>query len=459
MGTLPVMLHLRSLSMLWLLVFFSFATSFTAFENWDDDIPSVVYTYNRFAEIQEKCGSVLSSASELKPDDNRSSRIKEELSFVNGDWEQDSGGAPLMPFDDKEMHRSPAGPGSFLKLASFWVVDVDPVRRTRNMVSLSGIMEIGVTARQPFSYRPGWSPKFRKDPGLSSMTILFEGPPLIQDDQIMLVLRYNRTFSLTTGNITGEMKSLHEKSDFKYFDGVHLSSHLGLHSKYQFGAEELLSKACSPYPYQDSLVDEEVILFKDDNICDTLHRYVSRGMFDIMPSWKSVGSNDDANKLGPFILNGTAKDMDSGSNYFRLNVQNLRCSQGIDENNSNYARVFALFRVIQSWEDEYTSADRTGLSGLTLSAEGIWRSSEGQLCMVGCLGVVETSSQRCNSRICLHFPLTFSITQGTTVFGTITSISDTDSQTPLWFEKKTPPDHITSPKYLKDLGKKWSYNN
>ncbi|GAY50522.1 hypothetical protein CUMW_127320, partial [Citrus unshiu] len=475
-----------------------------AFENWDDDIPSVVYTYNRFAEIQEKCGSVLSSASELKPDDNRSSRIKEELSFVNGDWEQDSGGAPLMPFDDKEMHRSPAGPGSFLKLASFWVVDVDPVRRTRNMVSLSGIMEIGVTARQPFSYRPGWSPKFRKDPGLSSMTILFEGvyieseenggewlicllgtsmmprtnqflpsweladmygykfgehhqPPLIQDDQIMLVLRYNRTFSLTTGNITGEMKSLHEKSDFKYFDGVHLSSHLGLHSKYQFGAEELLSKACSPYPYQDSLVDEEVILFKDDNICDTLHRYVSRGMFDIMPSWKSVGSNDDANKLGPFILNGTAKDMDSGSNYFRLNVQNLRCSQGIDENNSNYARVFALFRVIQSWEDEYTSADRTGLSGLTLSAEGIWRSSEGQLCMVGCLGVVETSSQRCNSRICLHFPLTFSITQGTTVFGTITSISDTDSQTPLWFEKKTPPDHITSPKYLKDLGKKWSY--
>ncbi|KAL9443456.1 hypothetical protein AB3S75_016755 [Citrus x aurantiifolia] len=180
-------------------------------------------------------------------------------------------------------------------------------------------------------------------------------------------------------------------------------------------------------------------------------------MFDIIPSWKSVGSNDDANTLGPFILNGTAKDMDAGSNYFRLNVQNLHCSQGIDENNSNYARVFALFRLIQSWEDEYTSADRTGLSGLTLSAEGIWRSSEGQLCMVGCLGVVETSSQRCNSRICLHFPLTFSITQGTTVFGTITSISDTDSQTPLWFEKKTPPDHIISPKHLKDLGKKWSY--
>lgn len=68
-------------------------------------------------------------------------------------------------------------------------------------------------------------------------------PPLIQDDQIMLVLRYNQIFRLTTGSITGEMKSLHEKSDFKYFNGVHLSSHLGLHSKDQFGAEELLSLA------------------------------------------------------------------------------------------------------------------------------------------------------------------------------------------------------------------------
>lgn len=136
-------------------------------------------------------------------------------------------------------------------------------------------------------------------------------------------------------------------------------------------------------------------MFKDDSICDTLHRFVSRGMFNIVPSWKSVGSNDDANKLGPFILNGTA-DMDAGSNYFRLTVQNLHCSQGIDENNSNYARVFALFRVIQSWEDGSASVDRTGLSGLTLSAEGIWRSSEGQLRMVGCLGVVETNSERCN---------------------------------------------------------------
>ncbi|KDO80387.1 hypothetical protein CISIN_1g047274mg, partial [Citrus sinensis] len=495
MGTLPLMLPLRSSCIVWLLVFFSLATSFKAFAKWDD--PSVVYTYNRFAEIQEKCGPVLSSASELKPDDDRSTRIRKELSFVNGDWEQEPGGAPLMPFDDKETHRSPAGPDSFLKLASFWVVDVDPVRRARNTVSVSGIIKIDITERQPFSYRPGWAPKFCKDPGFSSMTILFEGvyieseenggerllcllgtsmmpttttnelnashelvaadvygdkhedghqPPLVQDDQIMLVLRYRKTFSLMSGNISGEMKSLHERSDLKYFDRVHLSSHLDHHSKYQFGAEELVPKACSPYPYQDSLVDEEVFWFKDDNICNTLRRLVSNGMFDIVHSWTSVGSNDDANRFGPFVLSGMSKDNSE-----------LARDPGIDENNIETARVFALFRLIHSWEDGYTSASRTGLSGLTLSAEGMWRSSEGQLCMIGCLGIVGTTSERCNSRICLYFPLTFTITQRTAVFGAITSLNDKDSRTRLWFEMVKRPDLIIEGRYKWNPELKWSY--
>ena len=99
------------------------------------------------------------------------------------------------------------------------------------------------------------------------------------------------------------------------------------HSKYQFGAEELVPKACSPYPYQDSLVDEEVVLFKDDNICNTLRRLVSNGMFDIVHSWTSVGSNDDANRFGPFVLSGMSKDNSGGSNNFRLYVQNLHVIQ------------------------------------------------------------------------------------------------------------------------------------
>lgn len=83
MGTLSLMPYLRSLCMALLPVFFSFATSFEPFANWDD--PFVVYTYNRFTEIQEKCGPVLSPPSQLRADDDRSSRIKRELSFVSND--------------------------------------------------------------------------------------------------------------------------------------------------------------------------------------------------------------------------------------------------------------------------------------------------------------------------------------------------------------------------------------
>jgi hypothetical protein len=34
-----------------------------------------------------------------------------------------------------------------------------------------------------------------------------------------------------------------------------------------------------------------------------------------------------------------------------------------------------------------TAAKRTGMSGMTLSAEGVWIPSMGRVCMVGCLGV------------------------------------------------------------------------
>lgn len=61
-----------------------------------------------------------------------------------------------MPLIDKEMHRNPTGLDYFLKLASFCVVDVDPVRRDKNMVSVSWIMKIGITdsGNQRFSCMP-----------------------------------------------------------------------------------------------------------------------------------------------------------------------------------------------------------------------------------------------------------------------------------------------------------------
>ncbi|KAK8660544.1 hypothetical protein V6N13_051467 [Hibiscus sabdariffa] len=76
---------------------------------------SLVFTYNRSTDILKHCSSFLASASELKPDDNRGSRLKNELSFYLGDWEQETDDAPLIQIDDNGT----ADAASLLKLASF----------------------------------------------------------------------------------------------------------------------------------------------------------------------------------------------------------------------------------------------------------------------------------------------------------------------------------------------------
>ncbi|KAM0915608.1 hypothetical protein ACQ4PT_010732 [Festuca glaucescens] len=59
---------------------------------------------------------------------------------------------------------------------------------------------------------------------------------------------------------------------------------------------------------------------------------------------------------------------------------------------------------------------RTGLSGKTLSAEGVWNASTGQACMVACRGAGRTA---CDFRVCLFFPTTLSITRMDTMLGLI----------------------------------------
>jgi hypothetical protein len=69
---------------------------------------TVTYKYDRIDEVKKECASVLSSASEWRPDDKRVYSIKDDLSFVNGDWRQEAGKAPLMPFDDRELRKNPS---------------------------------------------------------------------------------------------------------------------------------------------------------------------------------------------------------------------------------------------------------------------------------------------------------------------------------------------------------------
>ncbi|GMI91270.1 hypothetical protein HRI_002796300 [Hibiscus trionum] len=84
---------------------------------------SLPFTYNRSTHILKHCSAFLASASELKPDDIRESRLKNELSFYLGDWEQETDEAPLVQFDDNGT----VDATSLLKLASFEVKDVSSI--------------------------------------------------------------------------------------------------------------------------------------------------------------------------------------------------------------------------------------------------------------------------------------------------------------------------------------------
>ena len=65
--------------------------------------PFIPHEYVRSADVKRQCRSVLSSATELTFDASRANALMPELTFVKGDWKQDDGGVPLMPFDGTDV--------------------------------------------------------------------------------------------------------------------------------------------------------------------------------------------------------------------------------------------------------------------------------------------------------------------------------------------------------------------
>ena len=323
MDMLPLAHHLFVLVFL----IFLFKTVDAQLSNFEDsDEPLRICKYERFSEVKRECSSFLSSASELKLEKEKAYEIATELSFVNGDWVQEAGGAPLMPFDDSDMPRNFSSPGSLLKLASFWMMGIDFSRQLENAINICGYLSIAITRNSTLSNRPeSWTPLFFKRPGVSELRIPFEGlymeseenegerlmcllgtsiPPfsegssdplkssmpyrsrcndqfsLLMDDRIMLVLRFPKRYTLTNRAIYGEMRSLNENSNPNYFDRVHMSSQLGFNSKYLFGSEMVVSKARDLYPDQHELIDNGV-KFEALQFCK-LFRMFDGETFDIV---------------------------------------------------------------------------------------------------------------------------------------------------------------------------------
>lgn len=106
-------------------------------------------------------------------------------------------------------------------------------------------------------------------------------------------------------------------------------------------------------------------------------------------------------------------------NYLRyenvsLVIQNLKCEQETNDDDNNKCRVAAVFRVFPSQQmDQSMAASMSGLSSdKTLSVEGTWDASKGQLYMVGCF-------EECNYQVSLYFPRSFSIKPRSAIFGSI----------------------------------------
>ncbi|XP_062089781.1 uncharacterized protein LOC133796327 [Humulus lupulus] len=455
---------------------------------------SVPYNYDRIDDVKKECKSVLSSASQLKPDGNIVYSIQRDLYLEKGDWFQVKGENPIMPFDvryriekDSTLFNSASNrDGDPLKLVSFQVRDVSLAHRSKKSVSISGTLNLAITTGGE-SYGYGVNPEFRIWPGISYLVIEFQGvyteseknggervvcmlgnamlpsresesanpwewvnaslpysnehPPLSQDDRIMLVLRFPKKFSLTSRAIQGEMRSLNAKSNQKYFDDVHIVSQLGRESSsiYEFTSDRLVSKACDPYPYNktdSSLLIPGVSVYKGNQFCDIFEEITSNQPVTVLPNWNCSGKDEFCSKLGPFGINKEINKTDGGFKGVGLYIKLVKCVQSNGPRNTSSARLSIEFRASPPSESPYTATRRSGIGNFTVAADGIWKSTSGQLCMVGCPGIVDPEGNDCDSRICLYIPTSFSVKQRSIMYGTFSSIrTNTPSYFPLSFEK------------------------
>lgn len=458
------------------------------------EIPT--YNYERYDEVQKQCKFVLSSAVELSSDTTRFIRMKEQLQFVNGDWWEDEGKFPIMPFDNSShvfsekrydmYHRTVSNPIP-LKLISFWVTDIDPAHQTKKSVSVSGLLSMGITLDSSFDQWSSEHPHFQYRPGHSDLTLPFQGiymeskknggervlcllgsgmlpsrdqesddpwswakdwngsphqMPLLQDDQILLVLHYPMKYTLTSRVIQGEMKSLNPKSNTKYFDDIHISSQLG-DVNYGFSSQEVVKKACTPYPYNDNLMKKEISVYRGFSFCRVLQQMTREQAFTILPNWRCNSTDDFCRKLGPFISDKEINSTDGGFKDVRLYMQDVKCKlQGSNKNDVS-ASVSAVFRAVSPSENLYVAGRRSSLNNMTMVSEGMWKSSSGQLCMVGCVGLTNAEFS-CDSRICLYVPMSFTLKQRGILVGSISSMNDKPAYFPLSFEKLLRPTELWS---------------
>lgn len=219
------------------------------------------------------------------------------------------------------------------------------------------------------------------------------------------LLQFPQKFNLTRRVILGEVRSFHAPASLKYFDKVRITSQLSCYLKYEFSSELLYSITCSPYVYQE----------------DGAIRSISHNFFSVLPHWKFKGINLYPWKLGPFLLDKEMKAADWRYNNVMLMVEHINCEKGTNEDGIGVVRVSTVIRAI-------TPVDYRRPP------------TSGQLCKLGCLGVVDSGLEVCNSQVLLYFPRAYSIKQRSMIYGSISSVNDEkDSFLPIIFDAVVRP--------------------
>ncbi|KAL6858900.1 hypothetical protein ACP4OV_017902 [Aristida adscensionis] len=436
--------------------------------------PFIPHDYTRFADVERLCRSVLSSAGELSVDADRARVVMQQLSLRNGDWSQDAGQAPLMPFLRGGAAPPPVAAGAPqqhepVSLASFMLTHMDTAQRRGarpTALNVSGFLSLTITGDHCFppamEVQPRVSPDFVLRPGHTELRVAFEGvyaetKPSPVGNAVLPVRGSNSTRPWVlagTKNGAGEgvlrpvvtavgdiALVLRAMSDSAYFDAVRLVS---MHSplagyKFRPAGEELDVAGCSG---DQSSCDGDgdgdgcsghLYNYRGASFCDILDQFVPDGydVLDVLPDWRCNSTDEFCGQLGPFEA-----AVATGGRFSRsaVAVHDLRCEP---MPGAAAARVSAVFRAVAPGEDPATAATRGGLSGATLSAEGVWLASTGRLCMVGCLGVraeASSSSSSCHYRVSLHVATAVSITRRGIVVGEIASTSSSHSP-PLTFQR------------------------
>ncbi|KAL6657707.1 hypothetical protein ACP70R_005487 [Stipagrostis hirtigluma subsp. patula] len=451
------------------------------------------HRYLRFADVRRQCQPVLSSAGEVAGA-GCAECLKRELSFEKGDWRQDAGHAPLMPFDGgADVPEGAPVPPDPLPLASFMLTHVDAADRARTAVNVSGVLVLSISRERtreefepwmpPYLYEA--SPEFELLPGSTKLKILFEGvytegtrrdggvedgervlcmvrsavlptrgtggagrsnlhPPVVADGNVVLVLRYPKELTLTTRAVHGEMRSTNAVSDAAYFDTVRMMSKAGMYNApYHFRSDELVAAACSPWPFgdADAVASRSGELHRCVSICEVLNRFAYRSMLTIVPNpnWQ-CGSKDPSCRRLEVGMGADEAAEAFGFDGDAIALQDIQCRPSCEVDGSEHsAKVSAVFQVLSPREHQLTAAQRAKLDSTTLTAEGVWKASAGQACMVGCLG---GDKDACHYRVCLYVPTTFSIIRRSIMVGRISGINAGEGDgtgRPLLFEQRVPP--------------------